>query len=185
MQTKLTEENAKKLDYAADIISQAFTWGDTDEGHEYWDEVCEHLMMKASNRTSDGKPYVEPEPPIPEGYRKANADEWTRTDVKHWDNFFKEWRPRMNQGTAFDPSYCGTRYIIPIDPPLTDKDACVWPRLLVMVRDDDKQEWKGPVCYFGKDDDSDWPFVVFFPDRGSEAYAQARRATPEEIEAAK
>jgi hypothetical protein len=159
-------------------------WAETDEGHEYWADVVEHLLNKASNRTSDGKPYVEPEPPIPEGYRKANADDWRRKDVKFWSVNDLQWNDRPAQESKFDAPIHGTRYIVPIDPPLTDEDACVWPRLLVMVRDESDRDWRGPFEYVCKEDcNSEHPYVV----RGQEgrhAWKQARRATPEEIEAA-
>ena len=181
MQMKLTEENAKRLDKAADIIAQAFSWGDTDEGNEYWDEVYERLRNKAANRTSDGKPYVEPEPEIPEGYRKANADEWRRKDVKLWLQATKEWELRYCQGCPFDKT--AEHYIVPIDPPLTDQDACVVPRLLVMVRDHESDGWFGPYKYLGK---SKHGYAVDPDNSGlSPLWSQARRATPEEIEAAK
>jgi hypothetical protein len=181
MQTKLKEENAKRLDYAADIISQAFAWSDTDEGSEYWDEVYEHLRMKASNRTSDGKPYIDPEPPIPDGWRRALDNEHCRKDVKLWDKDKKQWAKRLFPSQPF---LNGDRYIVPIDPPLTDHDACVWPRLLVMVRDDELQPWWGPYSYQGKNDAAQYPFVVNSGKDGDRVWKQARRATPEEIEAA-
>ena len=129
-QKKLTKENAKSLYEAADIIQGCFDWSDTDEGCHFWGRVVELLRSKASNGTSDGKPWVEPEPP------------------------------------------------------LTDEDACVLPRLLVMVRDDELQPWDGPYRYLGKYDDPAFPFVADSGKDGDLVWKQARRATPEEIEAA-
>ena len=186
MQTKLKEENAKSLHEAADIIQGCFDWGDTDEGVHFWGRVVEMLRNKASSRTSDGKPWVEPEPPIPEGWRRATADEWTRNDVQYWDTYRKDWRSRSSQGTAFDPAVMQTRYIVPIDPPLTDKDACVWPRLLVMVRDNDRKPWEGPLELQGVSKHGIFRYATNDPETGvGEAYIEARRATPAEIEAAK
>jgi hypothetical protein len=182
-QKKLTKENAKSLYEAADIIQGCFNWGDTDEGVHFWGRVVELLRSKASNGTSDGKPYVEPQTAIPEGWRRAEPDEWQRRDVKYWDLYEKDWRPRLSQGTEFDPPVMQTRYIVPIDPPLTDQDACVWPRLLVMVRDIDRYPWIGPYKYLGKTDAS----YSIDPNNGGCAtdWKQARPATPAEIEAAK
>ena len=185
-QTKLTKEqisNCRKIARLLDNEALAFRWLDTEEGSDYWVEVFNKLREKIHHRTSDGKPYVEAEPPIPEGYRKANADEWRRKDVKYWDLNHKDWLWRLSQGIAFDPPVMQTRYIVPIDPPLTDQDAAVWPRLLVMVRDEDRHLWIGPYKYLGKTDAS----YSIDPNNGGCAtdWKQARRATPEEIEAAK
>jgi hypothetical protein len=186
MQRKLKEEDAKLLYEAADIIQGCFDWSDTDEGAHFWFRVVELLRNKASNRTSDGKPYVDPEPPIPEGYRKAEPDEWQRKDVKTWEgahDFSRgNWavRPSHKVGKPFNTS--PDFYIVPIDPPLTDHDACVWPRRLVMVRDIDRHPWIGPYKYLGKTDAS----YSIDPNNGGCAtdWKQARPATPAEIEAA-
>jgi hypothetical protein len=130
MQTKLTKESTKSLHEAADMIQGCFNWGDTDEGGPFWGGVVELLRKKAFNGTSDGKPWVEPEPP------------------------------------------------------LTDQDACVWPRLLVMVRDEDHEPWRGPVSYLGKSSCQSPRFVVDSKKYGDRVWEQARRATPAEIEAA-
>ena len=184
-QTKLTKEQIGKLKQAGIGITFGFSWIETDEGYSYWHEVVQSLDAKIKHGTIDGKPYVDPEPPIPEGWRRAEADEWTRKDVKYWDLYEKDWRPRLSQGTAFDPSGSNTHYIVPIDPPLTDEDACVWPRLLVMVRDHESKPWLGPYCYQGKSDGSAFPFIADSGLDVDRVWKQARRATPEEIEAAK
>ena len=181
MQTRLTEKDAKLLGDAADMISQALVWGDTDEGHDYWDEVYEHLRNKAANRTSDGKPYIEPEPPIPEGYRKANVDEWRRTDVMVWSYRTDEWEMRLIQGSKFDPPGGRSIYIVPIDPPLTDEDARERP--WVMVRNSDAEKFRGPYR-LGMVNQAGWKYTVFTKNDKRDSFFQARRATREEIEAA-
>ena len=186
MQKKLTEEqisNCRNIARLLDRETLAFGWRDTEEGSDYWMEVLDKLREKIHHGTSDGKPWVEPEPEIPPGYRKAEPDEWKRTDVKYWSRTFKEWSDRPTQVLAFDPPQAGTIYIVPIDQPLTDQDACVWPRRLVMVRDEDRHPWIGPYKYLGKTDAS----YSIDPNNGGCAtdWKQARRATPEEIEAAK
>lgn len=184
MQIKLTQWQIEKLKQAKEGIRAGLAWNSSDEGDEYWSEAVRKIDLKIEYGTSDGKPYVEPEPPIPEGYRKANADEWRRRDVKYWDLCHKDWRPRLSQGIAFDPPVMQTRYIVPIDPPLTDEDACVWPRLLVMVRDTSR--WEGPFELQGVSKSGVYRYATNDPRTGiCETYRQARRATPEEIEAAK
>lgn len=187
MQTKLTKEQIGKLKQARNGIFNGFIYSDTDEGGGYWREVTDKLDAKIHHGTSDGKPYIEPEPLIPEGYRKANADEWRRKDVKYWDLRHKDWRPRLLQGVAFDPPVMQTRYIVPIDPPLTDEDACVWPRLLVMVRNKFYDTWEGPFQYVGRTNvaDDDIRYSVWDKSGYHRWYTQVRPATPEEIEAAK
>ena len=185
MQTKLTEQHIGNLKQAQNGIFNGFVYSDTDEGFGYWQEVIDKLDDKIKHGTSDGKPWVEPELPIPVGYRKAEADEWRRNDVKYWDGYYLDWRTRLLQGTAFDAAVRKTHYIVPIDPPLTDRDACVWPRILVMVRDHESKPWLGPYRYKGKDDGSAFPFIADSGLDVDRVWKQARRATPEEIEAAK
>lgn len=184
MQRKLTESEIEKLKQARAAISDTLFPTYDDHG-QYWAEVLLSLGKNIMHGTSDGKPWVEPEPEIPEGYRKAEPDEWRRTDVKFWYQGQKVWVELLPilQGTAFDPPRLGTIYIVPIDPPLTDRDAAQWPRLLVMVRSDDLAPWEGPYAYLGKTEsfyavDSLGKTVFVL-------WAQARRATPAEIEAAK
>jgi len=182
MQTKLTKQEIGKLKQARNGIADGVIWVRTDEGFDYWNEVVRLLDAKIKHGTSDGNPYVDPEPEIPEGWRMALDNEHCRKDVKLWDKDKKQWakRPFPSQ-----PFLNGDRYIVPIDPPLTDEDACVLPRLKVMVRDDELQPWWGPYPYQGKNDAAEYPFVVNSGKDGDRVWKQARRATPAEIEAAK
>jgi hypothetical protein len=184
MQRKLTEGEIEKLKQARSGIGDVLVPTYDDQGL-YWAVVLGSLDDKIKHGTTDGKPYVDPEPAIPEGWRRAEADEWKRTDVKFWKSKDKIWLLRAKSG-PFDEIKTGTRYIVPIDPPLTDEDACVWPRRLVMVRDGKHERWEGPFQYVGKDTASDCTlkYLVWGTDGYHEWYEQARRATPEEIEAA-
>ena len=131
MQTKLTTDQIGKLKQAQNAIFNGFVYSDTDEGFGYWQEVINKLDDKIKHGTNDGKPWVEPEPP------------------------------------------------------LTDQDACVWPRILVMVRDHESKPWLGPYRYQGKSDGSAFPFIADSGLDVDRVWKQARRATPAEIEAAK
>ena len=185
MQTKLTNEEIGKLKQARNGIADGVIWARTDEGFDYWNEVIRLLDAKINHGTSDGKPYVDPEPPIPEGWRKAEADEWQRRDVQFWHKTEKSWMERPCMGDPFDPPKCNTRYIVPIDPPLTDQDACVWPRRWVMVRDKIDRPWEGPLELQGVSKNGSFRYPTNDPKNGiCEYYRFARRATPEEIEAA-
>ena len=143
------------------------------------------LQGMHKNQTSDGKPWVDPEPPIPEGWRRADhPNDYMRDDVKFLSKQHHEWedRSKCSPGLRF---FSGYTYIVPIEPPLTDQDACVWPRLKVMVRDNESQSWCGPYLYQGKNDDgAKYPFAVNSGKGGDRVWNQARRATPAEIEAA-
>lgn len=235
MQTKLTEEQIENLRLARNGIFAGIPWCSIGQAEDFWNQAVKCLDNKIKHGTSDGKPYVEPEPvipegyrkaldnehcrkdvklwdkdkkqwgkrlfpcqpflngdwyivpidpPIPEGWRKANADEWKRNDVQFWRQAQKTWVSRPIHGRPFDHPECNTYYIVPIDPPLTDEDACVWPRPLVMVRDADSDDWQGPF-FLLLVNDSSWPFGVACKSKHwGGGWKQARRATPEEIEAA-
>lgn len=181
MQRKLTEGEIEKLKQARSNINDVLVPTYDDQGR-YWSEVLLSLGDKIKHGTSDGKPYVEPEPPIPEGYRKANGDEYKRKDVQCWYVYSKKWRPRMDQGTEFDPPQFSTRYIVPIDPPLADEDARERP--WVMCRNHTGGFWVGPSRLLaGPPTALSWVVVT---SGGSILYFDTvRRATHEEIEAAK
>ena len=108
-------------------------------------------------------------------------NEYCWKDVKLWDKDKKQWAKRIFPSQPF---LNGDRYIVPIDPPLTDEDACVWPRLLVMVRDHETEKFHGPYR-LGMVNQGGWKYTVFIRGDERESFCQARRATPAEIEAAK
>jgi hypothetical protein len=187
MQRKLTEGEIEKLKQARSGIGDVLVPTYDDQGL-YWAVVLGSLDDKIKHGTTDGKPYVDPEPAIPEGWRRAEADEWKRTDVKTWEvshDFSRgNWavRPSHKVGKPFNTSL--DFYIVPIDPPLTDEDACVWPRLLVMVRNHHTEKFHGPYR-LGMVNQDGWKYTVFIKDDERDSFFQARRATPAEIEAAK
>jgi hypothetical protein len=184
-QEKLTEHQIRwvltalsRLGSLAHLLNKLYIPVPTELAH-----INVTLQGMHKNQTSDGKPWVEPEPAIPDGWRRAEPDEWQRMDVKFCSSLSAfEWRLRPAQGIPFDKPIHNVRYIVPIDPPLTDHDACVWPRRLVMVRDIDRHPWIGPYKYLGKTDAS----YSIDPNNGGCAtdWKQARPATPAEIEAA-
>jgi hypothetical protein len=90
----------------------------------------------AINATNDGEMFVDPEPPIPDGYRLAVKGDEGRTDCLYWSYSKKDWAPRAVYGTGF----CSKdKYIVPVDRVPTDEEAKSRP--LVMVRDHDAQDW--------------------------------------------
>jgi hypothetical protein len=60
-QEKLSQQQINDTIRAEMYLGTAFTWGNTEEGHDYWHDVAELLGLKVKHGTSDGKPYVEPQ----------------------------------------------------------------------------------------------------------------------------
>lgn len=183
---KLTEKQKRRcrqILHSLDNGDLTFGWGNTEEGIAYWVTAIDKLRAKIKHGTSDGKPWQEPEPVIPEGWRKAEPDEWKRTDVKCWWPPLEEWRLRTNQGTPFDNPIMRTHYIVPIDPPLTDQDARTRP--WIMVKNSEEGQWQGPYAYMAKDERKQDlhrnRYLVRHRDGNFEWFCDARRATPEEI----
>jgi hypothetical protein len=182
MQRKLTEGEIEKLKQAKSGIGDVLVPTYDDQGL-YWAVVLGSLDDKIKHGTTDGKPYVDPEPPIPEGWRKAFDHELTREDLLFWCRDKKVWVGR-SLVTFKIALHKGPFYIVPIDPPLTDQDACVSPRRLVMVRDDESKPWQGPHRYLGRNDEHPFPFVIHSngDHEAEHLWKYARLATPEEIE---
>ena len=60
-QRRLTEKEIKSAKDAADAIAGIGDWDTTPDGRFFWAHVVESLVNQATNGTSDGKPWVEPE----------------------------------------------------------------------------------------------------------------------------
>jgi hypothetical protein len=68
MQRKLTDEELQVVMDARSHVRQVAKFS----AHAaHFHESLRRLDEMASNGTTDGKPYVDPEPPIPDGYRRA------------------------------------------------------------------------------------------------------------------
>ena len=180
-QRKLTEGEIEKLKQARSAIGDVLIPTYDDQGR-YWVDVRNSLDDKIKHGTSDGNPWVDPEPPIPEGYRKAQKHEYRRNDVQYWEASKSEWRPRPEPGGS--PFYKEIHYIVPIDPPLTDEDAKERP--FVMVRDDVRDGWvsKPKILLSAPPASANYIVVDDANDKIATSWKQARRATPAEIEAA-
>lgn len=141
--------------------------------------VCHALDVldeMAREATTDGKPYVEPEPPIPDGYRLAVAGDEGRRDVKYLcaeDG----WTKRSVAGCAFVNH---EHYIVPIDRVPTDDDAKSRPE--VMVRDWDGQKWHKDILILVRDcDHSKYKFATTDTERAEiVCWKQARHLHPGE-----
>lgn len=185
MQRKLTTEQIGKLKQARNgICSVRSIWEDTDEGRRDWQTVVDLIDAKIHNGTSDGRPWKELGTPIPDGWRKADhPDDYKRDDAQFLSKKHHEWRDRSkcSQGLRF---FSGYTYIVPIEPELTDKDACGSPRLLVMVRDEGTDPWQGPKKLIEVFEFGSHRYQTRTLDGRTGSWEQARRATPAEIEAA-
>jgi hypothetical protein len=79
--------------------------------------------------TTDGNPYVEPQPEIGEGYRLATWADKDRRDLQFWSKAGGGWQNRKTiHGTPLDPDY---HYRVPVDRIPTDEDAVGRPTVMV------------------------------------------------------
>ncbi len=63
-QVKLTEEQIKCCRKAKGAIEDMGDWENTKEGVDHWVDIVMRLDAMATHGTSDGKPWVEPEPEV-------------------------------------------------------------------------------------------------------------------------
>ena len=60
-QRKLSDNDRKDIQRAANAVLQMCDWSLFPEGREYWDGIYGSLSERAHYGTTDGKPWVEPE----------------------------------------------------------------------------------------------------------------------------
>jgi hypothetical protein len=60
-QQKLSDNDRKDIQRAANAMLAMCDWSLLPEGREYWDKIYESLSDRARYGTTDGKPWVEPE----------------------------------------------------------------------------------------------------------------------------
>jgi hypothetical protein len=135
MQRKLTDEELQRVMDARHFLRTVANFG----GHSvYASIVLDGLDKMAKECTTDGKPYVEPQPEIGDGYRLATWADKDRRDLEFWSKAGGGWQHRKTiHGTPLDPDY---HYRVPIDRIPTDEDARQRPT--VMVRDNDQLPWQ-------------------------------------------
>jgi len=128
-QRKLTKRELQKVSRAVWYLrSLARVRGDK----PYTTIVLNDLEAMASNGTTDGRPYVEPQPEIGDGYRLATLSDAHRRDRQVWCDGF--WLNAQIGHTETNRVYSVAKDRIP-----TDEDAKQRPT--VMVRDNDKESW--------------------------------------------
>jgi len=138
-QRKLTPRQIEHAKQAAQSLADGVTWDYTPDGDGYWMSVFDKLVSMAQHGTTDGKPWIEPQPEIGEGYRYAIESDVNRLDVERWDTKSFAWHVRdaSKRGEPLDKEIT---YRVRIDRIPTDEDAKQRPT--VMVRDNDKQDWQ-------------------------------------------
>ena len=175
-QRKLNPEELERVEQARHNLRGMCGWTTTDRGDDYWRGVDKELSKMLLHGTTDGRPYIEPQPEIGDGYRLATeADAW-RKDVQYFSNLRgKGWFPRAVHGKPLESSY---HYRVPIDRIPTDEDAKQRPT--VMVRDSNDQNWK-PATLLALRSGS-LAFVATTPSNLLSSWAQARFPYPGELD---
>lgn len=131
-QRKLTSEEVVRAEQARHNLRGICGWTLTNRGDDYWREVDSELCSMIFYQTTDGKPYVDPQPEIGDGYRVATEADSPRRDLEAWNPSSKKWEPGFIVGDD-------ATYRVPIDRIPTDDDARERP--LVMVRDNGINGW--------------------------------------------
>jgi hypothetical protein len=102
-----------------------------------WDEQFADLLAVADSGTTDGKPYVEPQPEIGDGYRRATESDAIRQDAEFWSQTGGGWqRRKVLIGKPLSKEY---HYRVPVDRIPTDEDAVGRPTVMVSTKLSD--EW--------------------------------------------
>jgi hypothetical protein len=152
MQRKLTADELLHAQIARTHIQQMYTAsGLPDDGHWFGQYLL--LSHMIDNGTTDGKPYIEPQPEIVDGYRRATQDDVKRRDLEFWSDIKQRWMVRAEGAVPLFSEY---HYRVPIDRIPTDEDAKQRPT--VMVRHRGEQLWRTmPLAAVVK---SDRPFIT-------------------------
>jgi hypothetical protein len=132
--------------------------------------LVDYLNEIAAHGTTDGKPWIEPQPEIGEEYRVATDDDEDRRDLEAW--LASKW---IKTG----PGVCtGVAYRVPVDRIPTDEDARQRPT--VMVRDRDDQNWRPATLLALRSGSS--AFVATTPSNLLSSWVHARFPYPGELD---
>jgi hypothetical protein len=135
-QRKLTLDERSRIDLARSAIAAMPKWSEISGGEDLWIDALMKLSDMAINGTTDGKPYVEPQPEIGEGYRVATEADKNRRDREYWNPQGLLW---LLASVGMHAS--NYTYRVPIDRIPTDEDARRNPRPTVMVQNGVSGEW--------------------------------------------
>jgi hypothetical protein len=150
MQRKLTDEELQDVMHARHYLRMVTTFADLLQSRI----AMKYLDLVATHGTTDGKPCVEPQPEVGEGYRVATESDAWRKDVEYFSNLKGNgWFARAVHGKPLESSY---HYRVPVDRIPTDEDAKQRPT--VMVRHHGEKLWRTmPLVAVVK---SDRPFIT-------------------------
>jgi len=105
-QRKLTEEELQIVMLSRHLLRKVLEFS---KHVHYIGVALEQLDAIALHCTTDGKPYVEPQPEIGEGYRRATEADRGRRDLEVWCE--GKWQKTL-------PGLCdGFTYRVPVNPP--------------------------------------------------------------------
>jgi len=135
--------------------------------------VMHGLGLMTTHGTTDGKPYVEPQPEIGEGCRVATEADKCRLDREYYDSAAVTWF-LANPGVYF----ASVTYRVPVDRIPTDEDAVG--RLTVMVQDGVSGKWAKASLLAVTNDDT-YPFCVLM-DGEVDSWMRARFPYPGELD---
>ena len=134
MQRKLTQDELQNVEKAAWHLRRVSSLGSYPT---FAAVVLDGLDELATHGTNDGKPWVEPQPEIGDGYRVATVADLPRPDIEYFSNLRDSgWFVRAAPTAALQSSY---HYRVPIDRIPTDEDARERPT--VMVASHPEGEW--------------------------------------------
>jgi len=171
-QRKLTREELQHVDRAAWYLRSVMNHcGLIANG----DSVLDHLSAIEVHGTTDGKPWIEPQPEIGEGYRAATEADVKRRDLEFWSDFNQRWMVRA-EGPV--PLFSDYHYRVPVDRIPTDEDAKQRPT--VMVWDYETAEWKARSLLAVTD--RGFPFVAGGPGYDSAPWRLCRFPYPGELD---
>jgi hypothetical protein len=166
----LNQEGLELVEQARRNLHAMCGWTVTYRGDAYWRDVDKELGKMLVHGTTDGKPYVEPQPEIPEGYRRATEADKNRRDRQ--GIFEGEWVQ-----AAMGICFTGVTYRVPIDRIPTDEDARQRPT--VMVRDDAHETWKARTIVAVL---AEWFYAISLGGMHIQTWKQARFPYPGELD---
>jgi hypothetical protein len=147
MQRKLTREELQHANRAAWYLRSVMNHcGLIANGGS----VLDYLNAMEEHGTTDGKPYIEPQPEIGEGYRPAMTEDVERRDRQQWNPQDLAW--------YYAPTgiHAGNiTYRVPVDRIPTDEDARQRPTVMMRAKGD--AVWYEAIL-IGVLPDAGWPF---------------------------
>jgi hypothetical protein len=125
-QRKLTDEELQKVLDGRNCLRKVLEFS---KHVHYIGVALEQLDAIAIHCTTDGKPYVESQPEIGDGYRPVTEADRTRQDAEFWSQTGGGWqRRKVLIGKPLSKEY---HYRVPIDRIPTDEDAKQRPTVMV------------------------------------------------------